>query len=292
MTCIRHGIMSATVSYWPRCSAQRQAMSTPNPPPPDLRHRHRRSSCWKARLRRSPERVSPSPRACPGLLTWAGRSGIRQREAVRKQIASAKGNPAVTQELCREGSEAQKQDHSRALIILSVLGELRNQEGERCLIRFIHLPFPTEGTVIAGEILEQTALGTLQGKAVDGLAYAGTETADREVLWAAGSHPSRIVRAEAINAYLWNKRDVPAARAALLKVVRPDEKDFLDRPRHEQGMSRGQFNDRLEAYARKHPAPKPEVRPGRKVPLEASVGDRPPPSPPTREPTAPPQEKQ
>jgi hypothetical protein len=234
----------------------------------------------------------PVTESVPRFIDWAGRSGIGQREAVRKQIASAKGNPAVAQELCREGSEAQKQDHSRALIILSVLGELRDPEGERCLIRFIHLPFPTEGTVIAGEILEQTALGTLQGKAVDGLAYAGTETADREVLWAAGSHPSRIVRAEAINAYLWNKKDSPAARAALLKVVRPDEKDFLDRPRHEQGMSREQFNARLEAYARKHPALKPEVRPARKVPLEASVGDRPAPNLPIREPTAPPQERQ
>src|ERR1700756_5750299 len=54
----------------------------------------------------------PVTDSVPRFIDWAGRSGIGQREAVRRQIASARGNPAVAQELCREGSEAQKQDHS------------------------------------------------------------------------------------------------------------------------------------------------------------------------------------
>jgi len=133
---------------------------------------------------------------------------------VRKLIAAAAKSSDVAEELCREIFEAQKSDHSRTLIMLSVLGETRNPEGEKCLTRFIHQPFPTQGTMVNGEIIEQTSLGTLQGKAVDGLAYAGTETGDREVLWAAGAHSSRIVRAEAVNAYLWNHQDSQTARAA------------------------------------------------------------------------------
>jgi hypothetical protein len=234
----------------------------------------------------------PVTESVPRFIDWASRSGTDQRENVRKLIAAAGKNSDAAEELCREIFEIQSSDHSRTLIMLSVLGEMRNPDGEKCLIRFVHQPFPTQGTMVSGEILEQTSLGTLQSKAVDGLAYAGTETGDREVLWAAGAHPSRIVRAEAINAYLWNHRDSRSARAALLKVVRPDEAGFLDRPRHEPGMTRDQFNGKLLAYAKKHPAPKPERRVARKLTPAEGVGDLPPPdigqrptSPPPREAT-------
>jgi hypothetical protein len=206
-------------------------------------------------------------------------------------IAAASGDSKVALELCRELREMQNADHSRTLIILSVLGEIRNPAGEKCLILFLHQPFPTRGTIVNGEIIEQTTLGTLQGKAVDGLAYAHSKTADHEVLWAAGSHPSRIVRAEAINAYLWNHQDSQSARAALLKVVRPEERDFLDRPRHD-GMTRDEFNDKLRVYAEKHPAAQPEKRAVRKLTPADGVGDRPPSDVERRSTSPPPREKQ
>ena len=233
-----------------------------------------------------PPPAAPVPLASPRLpvnqsvarfVDYASASGIGERETVRKQIWAARDNAAVAQALCREVEVSQGVDHSRALIALSILGELRNPVGEKCLIGLLHQPLPEKGTVVAGEILEQTALGTLQGKAADGLAYAGNPLGDRETLWAAGRHPSRVVRAEAINAYMWNHQDSPAARETLMKVVRPGEQDFIDRPRHEPGMTGKAFNARLEAYAAKHPAPKPEVYARHKPPAEAGVGDGPPP---------------
>ncbi len=231
----------------------------------------------------------PVTESVPRFIDWAGGSGADQREDVRKLIAAASSNSDVAQELCREIFEIQNTDHSRTLIMLSVLGEMRNPDGEKCLIRFVHQPFPTQGTMVNGEIIEQTSLGTLQGKAVDGLAYARTETGDREVLWAARAHPSRIVRAEAINAYLWNHQDSESARAALLMVVRSDERDFLDRPRHEPGMTGYQFNSKVEEYAKKHPAPIPERRAMKKLTPAEGVGDRPPPNM-ERKPVSPPPE--
>ena len=219
----------------------------------------------------------PVGESVPMFIDYASRTGINERETVRKMIWAARENAAVAVELCRQITAAQRSDHSRALIALSILGELRNRVGEKCLTDFLHQPFPKEGTVVAGEIVEQTSLGVLQGKAVDGLAYSGTPTGEREVMWAVASHPSRIVRAEAINAYLWNHQDSAAAREALGKFVRPEERDFLDRPRHEPGMTAEQFNARLEAYAAKHPAPKPEALPRGKLALESAVGDGPPP---------------
>jgi hypothetical protein len=107
-------------------------------------------------------------------------------------------------------------------------------------------------------------------------------------LQAAGSHPSRIVRAEAIDAYLWNHHDSAAARATLLKVVRTDERTFLDRPRLEPGVSRDEFNRKVAAYARLHPAPRPMKRVPHKIPLAQSVADGTAPTlRPTPTPTAP-----
>jgi hypothetical protein len=215
----------------------------------------------------------PAGESVPAFVSWASRSGIKQSDEVRRMIAAARNDSAVATELCREIGEQQKTDFSRTLITLSVLGELRNAEGEKCLITFLHQPFPKEGTVVNGEIVEQTSLGVLQGKAVDGLAYEHTDTGDREVLQAAGSHPSRIVRAEAINAYLWNHHDSAAARVTLLKVVRTDERTFLNRPRLEPGVSRDEFNRKLAAYSRLHPAPRPVKRAPHKLPLAQSVAD-------------------
>jgi hypothetical protein len=219
----------------------------------------------------------PTSVSVPAFIDYAGRSGIGEREAIRKLIWSARENSSVANELCGQATIAQRTDHSRALIVLSILGELRNPAGEKCLTEFVHQPLPEQGTMVDGEILEQVSLGTLQGKAVDGLAYAGTHTGDRETLWAAGAHPSRIVRAEAINAYLWNHQDSAAAKEALLNVIRPEEREFLDRPRYEPELPAERFNAMLAAYAAKHPAPKPETRPKHKLTIEAGTADAPPP---------------
>ena len=233
----------------------------------------------------------PAGESVPAFVGWASRSGINQRDEVRNMIAAARNDSAVATELCREISEAQATDFSRTLVTLSVLGELRNTEGEKCLITFLHRPFPKEGTVANGEIVEQTSLGALQAKAVDGIAYAHTDTGDREVLQAAASHPSRIVRAEAINAYMWNHQDAAAARATLLKVVRPNERSFLDRPRLEPGVSRDEFNRKLAAYAKLHPAPRPVKRAPSKLTLARSVADGTAPTPRPTPAPAPPQAK-
>jgi hypothetical protein len=70
-------------------------------------------------------------------------------------------------------------------------------------------------------------------------------------------HPSRIVRAEAISAYLWNRKDSAEAKAALAGVVRPDEKIFLERVRHVSGEPAATFNAKLAEFVRRHP----ELRP-------------------------------
>ena len=196
-------------------------------------------------------------RTASELIAWAARSTLDEHEAVREAIQQVSRSEGVLRALCAEAFGSQSRDHSRTLIVLSLIGETKSDTGERCLTEFVQQPFPSQGHYVHGEILEQTALGTLQAKAVDGLAYRRTETADALVLRLIRSHPSRIVRAEAISAYLWNRKDSDEAKAALADVVRPDEKIFLDRVRRVPGETAATFNPKLTKFLETHPEARP-----------------------------------
>ncbi|MDQ3180496.1 MAG: hypothetical protein M3Q33_08250 [Acidobacteriota bacterium] len=196
------------------------------------------------------------------FVKFAGNSGADQREAIRKELTTARNNKQVIEVFCAESFRAQKSDHSQALLVLSLLGEIRSPLSAECLNRFLKLPFPKTGTVVDGEIIEQTALATLQAKAIDGLAYLNTKESNEIVLDAVKNHPSIIVRAEAIEAYMWNNRNnLQVARRTLSQYVRKGEEIYLDRVRRESGESAASFNRKLEGFLKAHPeviAPKPE----------------------------------
>ena len=200
-------------------------------------------------------------RTAAALVSWASVSSLGERETVRRVIKEIAGNEPIVSALCREALEWQPRDHSRSLMALALVGETRSDVGEKCLSDFVRLPFPREGHVVEGEIIEQTALATLQAKAVDGLAYRRTVSADELVLRLVHEHPSRIVRAEAISAYLWNRNDTEDAKAEVAKFIRPDEKIFLDRVRRAPGEKAETFNAKLGQFLKNHPEllpPRPE----------------------------------
>ena len=197
-------------------------------------------------------------------IDWAAASTSDQADIVRRAVAEAGKNPEIMGAFCQEAFAAQREDHSRALVVLALIGEARSKSGEECLARFMALPFPDKGTVVDGEILEQTALATLQAKAIDGLAYLRSDTGDKLVFEAIAKHPSRIVRAEAIAAYLWNHDNSDRAKEALKRYVRKDELIFLDRVTRVEGEQKESFNRKLEAYLKAHPEarpPAPENKP-------------------------------
>jgi hypothetical protein len=171
-------------------------------------------------------------RSVRDFIDWASASGSGSRDAARAAIAAASANDDIARALCEEIAETRTEDHSRTLVAISILGELRSEAGERCLADFVGLPLPTKGTVVEGEILERTALETLQARAVTGLAYRRTPSADAKVLEIAAKHPSRVVRSAAIAAYLWNHAEEgEQARKRVASRIRSEDRDLLVDPR-------------------------------------------------------------
>jgi len=249
-----------------------QSKEPPGPPASELDNKHREAKVPSVNV---PEQDARA--AVNSFITWASASDVRQREEVRRMIAASRENKPVSAALCEEAFQAREKDHSRAVVVLSLLGEMRSETGGECLGRFLHLPFPEKGTVIDGEIVEQTALGTLQAKAVDGLAYLHSRSGDEAVLWAVSKHPSRIVRAEAIEAYLWNHNYSAEARSVLESRVRENERIFLDRVHRDPAEPAESFNQKLAEYLKEHPeavAPQPTHAKQKRRPQDDS--DQPP----------------
>lgn len=198
-------------------------------------------------------------------------------------MQAASGNRDIAGALADEAFRAQASDHSRALIALAILGEMRSTHAQEHLVRFAWQPLPTTGTEVEGDLIERTQLAMLQAKAVNGLAYLRSTGGDAEVLRAVSDHPSVVVRAEAISSYLWNHGGSPAARAELLGRVRPGEEVLLDRIRREPGESAQSFDPKVASFLKLHPelVPPPPVRMAGSNPKKPprAVDPGPPPSP-------------
>jgi hypothetical protein len=249
-----------------------QAKQAAGPPP---------SVLAKARKLHSPP-VLASRADVVRFLDWAGAAQGDEQDDARRAFAAVAAKEDVSAGLIDEVERVQRSDYTRALLALAILGEARNPKSLSYLEEFARRPLPQTGTLADGEILEQVLQAQLEGKAVDGLAYANTERSNAAVMKIASGHPSRIVRAEAINAYLWNHGDSAEAKRTLAAIVRSDETIFVDRVRRAPGETAATFNLKLEAFLKTHPeviAPKPELssEPSPAA-LQSPAFDKPPPS--------------
>ncbi len=196
------------------------------------------------------------------FLEWAGRSVPSERETARQRIHAAAANDDIVRALIEEVEESRESDLGRAILVLSILGEMRSPIGERFLKEFVDRPLPETGTEAHGEIVERTAQILLQAKAVDGLAYLLTPSGDAEVLRLVSEHPALAVRAEAVRAYLWNHEGSSAAKETLRQFARQGEEILLERVPRVPGEQAETFNAKLAAFLAAHPevVPPPPVK--------------------------------
>jgi hypothetical protein len=116
--------------------------------------------------------------------------------------------------------------------ILSVLGELRREDAVGFLRDFAWRELPAKAAGARREHLSPRARAeALQAKAMQGLAYLGTEAALTEARRAAREHESLVVRAAAVDAFMWNRGDTTDAREELRRELPPSMHRFLARRR-------------------------------------------------------------
>jgi HEAT repeat protein len=114
------------------------------------------------------------------------------------------------------------------LVSLAVIGELRNPAAMARLLDLIQAPLPPEGLPQADVTRTPRTLAKMvRARAVQALAFLRTPTALSHTKNIAATHASRLIRAAAIDAFMFNRRNSAAARDELMAVVRPEEQRFI-----------------------------------------------------------------
>jgi len=194
------------------------------------------------------------------FIAWASRSNARTYFDVRSEIIRARDNDDILIPLFDRYDRAIETDLDEALIILGIIGELKNPASIGRLEDIIWQELPPADTVYDAELTRRDVVEMLQSKAVECLAYVGIEKSYESTLTVIATHPSMVVRGAAIDAYLFNNNDSPEAKRELGEVVRTEDRIFLERVRKTQEMDIEDFNRQMSAFYRMYPeevAPEP-----------------------------------
>jgi hypothetical protein len=179
------------------------------------------------------------------------RATVSDASPAHARINAVQGDELLATAVVEHFNGVRHVRHSRALLALGLLGQLRSTTGEQFFMDLLSEPPPAGGPVRAkgGPVREEQHL-QYQAKAVHGLAFMRSVTADNELLQSMSAHPAPRIRREAVRAYVFNQPQT--VRDGLAARVRPDEQHLLDRfeNRNLDGTS---YGERLAAYLAKHP---------------------------------------
>lgn len=187
-----------------------------------------------------------------------------QTQIIREEISRIAKDPQIVDALAKQLLTLPVKDIDRHLMILATLGEMRNPEAIQPLVKFIwsDQPFITESAAGKDDSISTTFFnhtGALKARAVEMLAYIGTKEAYEATLEVIAKHIGAEVRIAAIDAFLFNHRDSPEAKAELAKVVLADETKLIGIPRWTNGMNIDEFNARVAEFYRLYPEEQPPV---------------------------------
>ena len=199
-----------------------------------------------------------------GFLSWASRADAHTRPKVAAAIHQASSDEAIFLALRKRLEEVEPEDLLTSLLLLSVMGEMRNPAAANEFESTIWRPLPAAekvghlGTGPRG--LEEMR----QSKAVECLAYLGTEDAYKRTLRVAADHEAHSVRSAAVGALLYNFGESQQDRERIRKQIRPGDAHLVDMTRFSASVPREEFNTRGKAFYERHkrfipPAPESEA---------------------------------
>jgi hypothetical protein len=195
------------------------------------------------------------------FIAWASRSNDEDREAVRAYLLRAAPADWAIDPLFERFEKARAENFDGALIVLSLLGELRNPKSVAVFQKIIWEQPVAAEKIEDGGLTALDVQEMLQSKAVEGLAYIQSPESSDATLEIIAKHPGQAVRSAAADAFLYNAGDNTEARERLLKALRPEEQYMADRARKSAKGSIDVFNEQLALFYERHPefiADKPE----------------------------------
>ncbi len=187
------------------------------------------------------------------FILWASGSSKKEREVVRTQIVNAKSKGKISDGLFERFYKVEQKDFSKAVIILAIIGELRTPEAIEPLYKIATATVPPRSADAHNQLEETDRVEMLATKAVEGLAYFNTPNTDELVRKIIATHPSRTVRATAINAYLYNKRDSKEAKEQLRGIIQKGDENRLDATRLIANQKSANFNQKAAEFYSKYP---------------------------------------
>ncbi len=207
------------------------------------------------------------------FIDWAGAAAQSQIPELESRVAAAASDPAVLAALTARLlaiPAGQVSDVARHLIIMSILGQMKNSGADAALVTFIGndpvcgVPASDAGPSDAGEQgIPDTVADTgslLRAKAVEMLAFIGDELALQATLNIAATHACKAVRIAAIDAYMFNNADSSAAKSQLMAVVHADEQKMIGIPRRNRVMDIAAFDQALQQFYVNNPGELPLVQ--------------------------------
>jgi hypothetical protein len=187
-----------------------------------------------------------------------------ETDAITKEISRVATDPHIVDALAKRLLALPVKDIDRHLMILATLGEMQNPLAIKPLMQFIWSdqplvvePNPGQGAHLGTSFFSHT--GALKARAVEMLAYIGTNEAHAATLEVAARHAGTEVRVAAIDAYLFNHKDSPEAKVELAKAVRPDEAKLIGIPRRTANMDVREFDARVTEFYQRFPEERPQA---------------------------------
>jgi hypothetical protein len=197
------------------------------------------------------------------FVRWVAAVPVAEAQIVRDQIAVAHGDELITEALVARLFQLPVPDFGRHLLLLSILGELRDPKSVEPLLRFINLPPNSlfaetpgrQGQGPATSYLDYSA--ALQARAAEMLAFIRTPEALDKVLMVASGHNSPAVRLAALDGFIFNHDDSPEAIDKARAAARPDEAKFVGLARRERDFNPGDFDSKVRAFYQRYPEENP-----------------------------------
>jgi hypothetical protein len=181
-------------------------------------------------------------RALPRLIAAIGSSRRADMPLVREALAQLRRRTNAVAAITRSLDRAERSNFVWRRSLLEVLGELQRPDAFPVLRTIAWAPLPDREKGAGERTTARDHEEMLQSVAVRGLAFIRTDAGEvipsvnDEVIKLAVEHPSLVVRIAAVDAFLWNHGDSPAARARLQEALPREMHGYITRPRLQRSL--------------------------------------------------------